>query len=64
MSLEWAEGAAPGRSKAWTTIFVSKTGFDGELASLDSKYYYRISETANGYEYQVRPKIGAVVTFR
>jgi hypothetical protein len=64
MSLEWAEGAAPGRTKAWKTLFVSKSGFDGELSSIGSRYYARVAETANGFEYQVRPKIGAVVTFR
>ena len=62
--IEWAAGAAPGRSKSWNTLFVSKTGFDGELASLDSRYYTRVANTDNGYEYQIRPKIGAVVTFR
>ena len=64
VSIEWAEGAAPGRTKAWKTLFVSKSGFDGELSSIGSRYYARVAETANGFEYQVRPKIGAVVTFR
>lgn len=64
VSIEWAEGAAPVRAKAWKTLFVSKSGFDGELSSIGSRYYARVAETANGFEYQVRPKIGAVVTFR
>ena len=64
VSLEWAEGAAPVRAKAWKTLFVSKSGFYGELSSIGSRYYARVAETANGFEYQVRPKIGAVVTFR
>ena len=64
VSLEWEEGAAPVRAKAWKTLFVSKIGFDGELSSIGSRYYARVAETANGFEYQVRPKIGAVVTFR
>jgi hypothetical protein len=64
LQIEWAEGTAPGRSKVWKTLLVSKAGFDGESAALDSKYHTRVANTDNGYEYQVRPKIGAVVTFR
>ena len=64
LQIEWAEGTAPGRSKVWKTLLVSKAGFDGESADLDSKYHTRVANTDNGYEYQVRPKIGAVVTFR
>lgn len=64
IQIEWTAGTAPGRSKAWNTLLVSKTGFDGESASIESKYYTRVANTDNGYEYQVRSKIGTVVTFR
>ena len=64
VNIEWAEGASPERAKSWMTLFISMSGFEGEIAALNSNYYTRIVETSNGYEYQIRPKIGMTVTFR
>ena len=64
VNIEWAEGVSPGRAKSWMTLFISKSGFEGVIAAFDSNCYVRIAETANGYEYQIRPKIGMTVTFR
>jgi hypothetical protein len=64
IDLEWVKGTSPERTKVWTTLFVSKTGFDGDIASFSKLYYTRTVQTENGYEYQIRPKIGTVLTFR
>ena len=64
INLEWVKDSSCVKDRAWRSLFVSKTGFTGELTALAGAYYTRIVETANGYEYQIRSKIGTVVTFR
>ena len=64
VNLEWVKDPSCVKDRTWRSLFISKTGFTGELTALAGAYYTRIVETANGYEYQIRSKIGTVVTFR
>jgi hypothetical protein len=64
INAEWADGAFGSGGKEWRTLFVSKVGFTGELASVTAGNHTRIIETADGFEYQIRPKFGMTVTFR
>jgi hypothetical protein len=64
VNLEWVKDPSCVKDRTWRSLFISKTGFTGELTALAGAYYTRIVETVNGYEYQIRSKIGTVVTFR